>query len=62
MKFYTISELSEILSLHPDTIRILFRSGKLKGYKVGREWRATEETLKEYLESKSNYRKEVDLI
>lgn len=60
MKFYTIEELSKLLSLHPATIRILFRDGKIKGYKVGREWRATEETLKEYLESRSNSGKESD--
>ena len=38
-ELYTASELAEMLSLHPETIRKLGRQGKLERVKVGRSVR-----------------------
>lgn len=45
-KLYTINELSSILNLHPKTILRFINEGKIKGNKIGRTWRVTEQDLK----------------
>lgn len=49
MKFYTVKEVAEMLSVHPETIRRHLLSGKLKGYKVGKDWRVEETAIREFL-------------
>ena len=51
--FYTTIELSEMLHLHPVTIRGWLRSGKLKGVKVGRRYMAKGFDVIELLEGKT---------
>jgi len=38
-KLYTISEVSNILNAHPDTIRTWDKKGKIKTVRVGNGWR-----------------------
>lgn len=52
MKYYTVQEIADMLYLHPETIRLLIRSGDLKAIKLGKGWKIREEELKKYLESK----------
>lgn len=49
MKFYAVNEVAEMLSVHPETIRRNLKSGKLKGYKVGKDWRVEESEIREFL-------------
>jgi len=46
---YNVVEVSEILRVHPNTILALLKAGKLRGGKIGREWRVTPAALDEYL-------------
>ena len=49
MKFYTVNEVAEMLSVHPETIRRNLKSGKLKGNKVGKDWRVEESAIRQFL-------------
>jgi excisionase family DNA binding protein len=50
-KFLTIKDISEILSVHPNTVRNWIRSGELKSYKFEKAVRVTEEDFEEFLEA-----------
>jgi excisionase family DNA binding protein len=45
---YTVARLSEILDLHPKTVRRFIREGKLKATRIGREWRVSNVDLQQY--------------
>ena len=46
---FTVAEAARYLRVHEQTVYSLLRSGRLKGVKVGREWRIHKEALDEYL-------------
>lgn len=48
-KVYTLHEVEEILSVTQRTVYNLIKGGKLKAFKVGGQWRVTEEALQEFL-------------
>lgn len=50
LKVYALDELAEILKVSRRSLYNFIKDGKLKGFKVGREWRITEEALKEFIE------------
>ena len=54
MKFYTVEELSKMLSLSIITIRRNLKSGVMTGSKLGHQWRVSEDQLKEYFDKNSN--------
>lgn len=54
MKNYTTLQVAEILQLEPETIREYIRTGKMKAWKAGKEWRVTEDQLKEYMNERIN--------
>ena len=35
----TIREVADLLKLHPKTVNKLANSGKVPGYRIGRQWR-----------------------
>lgn len=37
--FYTVEQISQMLSIHPKTIQRYIREGKLKAIKIGKSWR-----------------------
>ncbi|MBN2860177.1 MAG: helix-turn-helix domain-containing protein [Sphaerochaetaceae bacterium] len=37
--FYTVGQVSQMLSIHPKTIQRYIREGKLKAIKIGKSWR-----------------------
>lgn len=52
MTIYTLDELAELLKVTKRTLYNYVRSGKLEAVKVGREWRVTEDQLKDFLHGK----------
>lgn len=48
-KLLTVNEAAERLSLSPDTIRKWLRNGQIKGVKISRIWRVSEEDLYEIM-------------
>ncbi|MBM3694807.1 MAG: helix-turn-helix domain-containing protein [Actinobacteria bacterium] len=45
---YTVTEVAQILDLHPKTVRRFIREGRIRAQKIGREWRVRREDLREY--------------
>lgn len=54
MKFYTVEEIAEILQLDIVTVRRYLSQGDMKGAKIGKSWRVTEEDLKEFIKERRN--------
>lgn len=54
MKFYTAEEVAEILKLDIVTVRRYLALGQMKGAKIGKSWRVTEDDLKEFVETRMN--------
>ena len=48
-KLYTIKELEPVLGKSRLTIIRYINAGKLKGIKIGNQWRITEDALREFL-------------
>lgn len=48
-RLLTVNEAAERLSLSPDTIRKWLRNGQIKGVKISRIWRVSEEDLYEIM-------------
>jgi len=53
-KVYTRTELSVYLGCSLPTVTKALNNGALRGMKVGREWRVTQEALDEYLRTRVN--------
>jgi excisionase family DNA binding protein len=53
-KFYTVKELSDLLKVSEIHIRTIIRDKQLEAFKVGREWRVTEESIQAYIEKNKN--------
>lgn len=49
LTLYTAQEVAGILRVSYMTVVAMLRQGKLKGFRVGREWRISEKELKNYL-------------
>ncbi len=48
-KLYTITDITEMLSVKRPTVHEWIRSGKLKAVRIGKEYRITQEHYDEYL-------------
>jgi len=48
-RLLTLKEAAEYLNLSEITVKRHLYSGKLKGYKAGRQWRIKQEDIEEYL-------------
>lgn len=51
--YKSIEEVAELLNVSYQTIREMVVSGKLKAFKVGRQWRIKESELEKYSERRS---------
>ncbi len=49
-KYYTVDQISNMLNLHPKTIRRYIREGKLRANKVGKSWLVTGHDLSIFTE------------
>lgn len=52
MKFYTTSEIAEILKINRETVLTAITKGELKAIKISRIFRVREEDFNNYLVSK----------
>ena len=52
IRYYTLQELSEELTVTKHTLRAYIKQGKLRGRKVAGRWIITEENLREFLEGR----------
>jgi excisionase family DNA binding protein len=50
---YTISEVAEVLRMHPTTIYRLVKRGDLPGFKIGGNWRVNRASLDLWLSAAS---------
>lgn len=50
IKVYTLKEVEAILKVTQRTLYNYIKGGQLKAVKMGRQWRVTEDSLKEFLE------------
>lgn len=48
---YTVREIADTLRIHPRTAYRLIQEGRIRGIKVGSQWRVPESSLLEYIES-----------
>lgn len=53
-KFYTVKEVADMLRVSQMTIVRELDRGNLKGVRVAKNWRISEENLKNYLERNDN--------
>lgn len=51
MKIYTVEEVADLLTLKPETVRVMLRDNELNGFKAGKAWRVTEDDLKKYIQN-----------
>lgn len=51
---YTVDDIAELLQVSQRTVYDYLRSGKLKGKKIGKYWKVTEEALRAFLEPEEN--------
>lgn len=47
----TLEEVQKILRIGRNKTYALFRTGDLKGFKIGREWKTTRKALDDYIKS-----------
>ncbi len=45
---FTVPDIARRWGVRPGAVYSLLQSGKLKGFKAGREWRVADETLRRY--------------
>ena len=48
---YTVRDVAQRLHLTTETIRDYLQEGKLKGFKVGKQWRVREQDLEAFIEA-----------
>jgi len=53
-KFYTVSEVADLLRLNHNTAWRWLNEGTLRGYKSGRQWRIAEDDFEQWLEQRAN--------
>lgn len=49
IKVYTAKEVQEILRVSPNTVLAMLKDGRLKGFKIGRDWRIPAENLQAFI-------------
>lgn len=48
IEVYTLQEIQDLLQVTRRTLYNWIKSGKLKAFKVGKDWRVTKEALEEF--------------
>lgn len=51
MTFLNVKEVADILKCREQTVKNMIQSGELKGYKIGKMYKVSEEDFREFLES-----------
>ncbi|MDD5658085.1 MAG: DUF2087 domain-containing protein [Elusimicrobia bacterium] len=60
LNLFTVVELADILKMNVQVIARKLKAGEIRGYKLGKDWRVSEATILEYLESHCNQRSRRD--
>ena len=47
-RYYSVEEVAELWGVSKQAIYVLLRTGRLRGFKPGRDWRISAEALKDY--------------
>ena len=55
---YTISDLADLLQVKRRTVVALIKKGKLRGFKIGNEWRVKEAAYDEFIRQQECLTKE----
>jgi excisionase family DNA binding protein len=53
-KFYDVPAASQVLGLKPDTMRRWLRAGRVRGIRLGRDWRISERAIDELAHAATN--------
>jgi len=53
--YYSVTDLIDILAVTRRTILKYIKQRKLRAFKLGNQWRITEEELKKFINRNSNY-------
>ena len=51
IEVYTLKEIEELLQVTRRTIYNWIKSGKLRAFRIGKEWRVTKEALAEFIQT-----------
>lgn len=51
--YYTVEQISDMLSIHPKTIQRYIREGRLRAAKIGKSWRIEGHDLSTFVESEA---------
>ena len=51
IEVYTLKEIEELLQVTRRTIYNWIKGGKLKAFRIGKEWRVTKEALEEFTQT-----------
>ena len=54
LKYYTVEQISQMLSMHPKTIQRYIREGKLSATKIGNSWRVSGHDLSRFTEDNNH--------
>lgn len=54
IQFYTTSEIAEMLKMNVQVVARKLQKGEIPGYKIGKDWRVSEQGLWSWLEKHSN--------
>lgn len=49
--YYDVTELSQMFGLSASTMRSYFKEGRISAIKIGKSWHATENDIKDFLNS-----------
>jgi excisionase family DNA binding protein len=62
LNLFTVQEVADLLKMNVQVIARKLKAGEIRGYKLGKDWRVSEQTILEYLESHSNQRSRQDKV
>ena len=51
-KFYTCAEVAEAIGMRESTVRLYVRQGSIPAVKIGRSYRISEDTVRDYVKEK----------
>ncbi|MBC8488370.1 MAG: helix-turn-helix domain-containing protein [Bacteroidetes bacterium] len=49
IEMFSVKEIAKMFKIHPDSVRIYFRTNKLKGVKIGTKWYCSRKNLNRFL-------------
>ncbi len=53
-KIYTVQEVADMLKACPDTIKRLIKGRQIKAFKIGNNWRVSEDSLQKFIKERED--------